>query len=169
MSKAIVFAGLLVLLVLFFGCTQTQQQDNNHPLIGGDKDSHGCLVGGGYSWCSEKQKCLRVWEESCADTNNQVSGDSNFCACPNGYVQDGETCTPSCYYSTPACLMPSMKCSASNNQPSNGLANPASVNCETNGGSLEIVTDENGGQFGMCALPDGNVCEEWAFFRGECN
>lgn len=34
-------------------------------LIGGDKDSHGCLIGAGYSWCESKGKCLRIWEEPC--------------------------------------------------------------------------------------------------------
>lgn len=47
------------------------------------------------------------------------------------------------------------------------VANPASVHCEKEGGTLEIVdTDE--GQVGMCTLPDGTECEEWAYFRGEC-
>ena len=36
-------------------------------LIGGDRDKHGCLIAAGYSWCEEKQKCLRVWEEGCGD------------------------------------------------------------------------------------------------------
>ena len=49
-----------------------------------------------------------------------------------------------------------------------GMANPASVFCKEKGGSLEIKTDENGGQFGICHLPDGTTCEEWALFRGEC-
>lgn len=47
------------------------------------------------------------------------------------------------------------------------MANPASVHCIDNGGTLEIVTDDQG-QHGICTLPDGTVCEEWAFFRGEC-
>lgn len=47
------------------------------------------------------------------------------------------------------------------------LANPASVYCEQQGGTLEIV-DETGGQVGMCTLSDGTVCEEWAYMRGEC-
>lgn len=34
-------------------------------LIGGDKDSHGCLIAAGYQWCEVKQKCLRSFEESC--------------------------------------------------------------------------------------------------------
>lgn len=32
------------------------------------------------------------------------------CTCPQGYVQDGKTCNPTCYYSTPKCLMPSLAC-----------------------------------------------------------
>ncbi|MBI5881449.1 DUF333 domain-containing protein [archaeon] len=53
------------------------------------------------------------------------------------------------------------------NEPSQ-MANPASVNCEEKGDTLDIVTDETGGQVGMCTLKDGTVCEEWAYFRGEC-
>jgi uncharacterized protein len=49
-----------------------------------------------------------------------------------------------------------------------GMANPASVFCEQQGGKLEIRTGSDGGQFGMCLFPDGSECEEWAFFRGEC-
>lgn len=47
------------------------------------------------------------------------------------------------------------------------MANPASVYCEENGGTLEMVSDENG-EYGVCNLPDGTSCEEWAFYRGEC-
>lgn len=47
------------------------------------------------------------------------------------------------------------------------IANPASVNCEQKGGKLEIV-EGPGGQQGICVLPDGTRCDEWAFFRGEC-
>ena len=49
-----------------------------------------------------------------------------------------------------------------------GIANPASVHCEENGGTLEIRTAEDGSQSGYCTFADGSVCEEWAFFRGEC-
>ncbi len=50
----------------------------------------------------------------------------------------------------------------------NQIANPASEFCVKKGGNLEIKTDGNGSQFGVCHLPDGTTCEEWAFFRGEC-
>jgi putative hemolysin len=48
------------------------------------------------------------------------------------------------------------------------LANPASVYCEEQGGKLDIRTDSQGGQYGVCIFDDGSECEEWAFFRGEC-
>lgn len=48
-----------------------------------------------------------------------------------------------------------------------GLANPASVYCVDNGGTLEIV-DTTWWQVGMCTLSDWMVCEERAYMRGEC-
>jgi len=37
------------------------------PLVGNDQDENGCKSSAGYSWCEEKQKCLREWEEPCVD------------------------------------------------------------------------------------------------------
>lgn len=53
-------------------------------------------------------------------------------------------------------------------EPAAGLPNPASVHCEEEGGRLELRTDANGGQYGVCIFEDGSECEEWAFFRDEC-
>ncbi len=50
----------------------------------------------------------------------------------------------------------------------NELPNPASVNCEQNGNTLEIRTAADGSQSGVCIFPDGSTCDEWAYFRGEC-
>ena len=52
--------------------------------------------------------------------------------------------------------------------PSQQLANPASVYCEEQGGTLEIRTADDGGQAGYCIFDDGSECDEWSFFRGEC-
>jgi len=55
------------------------------------------------------------------------------------------------------------------NAPSDaGLPNPASVYCQEQGYVLEIRSDEEGNQYGVCVFPDGSECDEWAFFRGEC-
>ena len=47
------------------------------------------------------------------------------------------------------------------------MANPASAACTRAGGTLTFVQSDKGEQ-GMCTLPSGVVCDEWAFFRGEC-
>lgn len=48
-----------------------------------------------------------------------------------------------------------------------GIANPASVNCEAQGGKLEI-RKKPGGEYGVCIFEDNRQCEEWALFRGQC-
>ena len=53
-------------------------------------------------------------------------------------------------------------------QDSSKIANQASKNCIDKGGRLEIRTNADGSQYGVCIFPNGHECEEWAFFRGEC-
>jgi putative hemolysin len=55
-----------------------------------------------------------------------------------------------------------------NAPPDAELPNPASVYCEEQGYRVEIRTDDEGNQYGVCVFPDGSECDEWAFFRGEC-
>ncbi len=152
MKSNILIAGFLLIgLIVFLGCTTSSNNTDNNQvactmdakicpdgsavgriapdcnfalcpvIVGGDKDAHGCIPSAGYSWCEEKQKCLKVWEEDC-----DVSPDTGA-----------------------------------------QIANPASTNCIDNNGTLNII-DTNEGQVGMCTLPSGKVCEEWAYFRGEC-
>jgi uncharacterized protein len=47
-----------------------------------------------------------------------------------------------------------------------GIANPASVFCVEQGGTVEIV-DEAAGQVGYCNLPEGTRIEEWEYFRSQ--
>jgi putative hemolysin len=47
-----------------------------------------------------------------------------------------------------------------------GLANPASVFCVEQGGTVEIVSEADG-EVGYCTLPDGTRIEEWDFFRSQ--
>jgi len=56
--------------------------------------------------------------------------------------------------------------SESATKPATEIANPASVNCINAGGKLTIQRTPQG-EFGMCQLPSGKVCEEWTLFRGE--
>ena len=41
------------------------------------------------------------------------------------------------------------------------IANPASVYCEENGGTLNL-------EEWLCMFEDGSYCEEWSYFRWEC-
>ena len=47
------------------------------------------------------------------------------------------------------------------------IANPASEFCVSKGGAFSINATA-GGEQGICTLPGGAVCDEWAYFRGEC-
>lgn len=47
------------------------------------------------------------------------------------------------------------------------IANPASVKCVEDGGVNKILSSPQG-QYGLCLFPDSSVCEEWAYYRGEC-
>jgi putative hemolysin len=48
------------------------------------------------------------------------------------------------------------------------MPNPAAVYCAEQGGVNVNRTDEQGGQYGVCVFPDGSECDQWAYFRGEC-
>ncbi len=45
-------------------------ENMDEPLVGGDSDEYGCIGSAGYSWCEEKQKCIRPWEEPCSSKLN---------------------------------------------------------------------------------------------------
>ena len=48
------------------------------------------------------------------------------------------------------------------------LTDPASLYCIEKGGRLEIRSSGNSGHIGVCILDDGTLCEQWSFYRGEC-
>jgi putative hemolysin len=52
-------------------------------------------------------------------------------------------------------------------EPQANMPNPASKYCEENGGTLELITNTDGSQFGMCKFADYS-CEEWVYFKKEC-
>jgi hypothetical protein len=75
------------------------------PIVGGDRDAHGCIGSAGYSWCAVKNKCLRVWEEKCevaATSTNPVACTMDAMMCPDGtYVgRSGPNCEFKCLDST---------------------------------------------------------------------
>jgi putative hemolysin len=81
--------------------------------------------------------------------------------CKNGeWVKHGKPSAP----------MPSYPCQkegerANGEKPS--LANPAAQNCLDKGGKLKTVK-ETVGDLGICQFDDGSECEEWQFYREQC-
>lgn len=107
----------LVLLLVIVVCLLIYL--NNQPkLIGGDKDSHGCLTGAGYSWCEEKQKCLRIWEETCGDSCYRDSDcvRASCCHASSCVIKtkepncEGVFCTAQCVHGTLDCKQASCGC-----------------------------------------------------------
>ena len=81
---------------------------------------------------------------------------------------DGSKCDEWAYFRGECKPGDSLKKSELTPAPAANMPNPASVFCEQHTGKLEIVTAADGSQSGVCVFTDGSKCEEWAYFRGEC-
>ena len=57
----------------------TGAANNSAPLIGGDRDSHGCIASAGYAWCEALQACIQPWETNC--TAPLIGGDKDVHGC----------------------------------------------------------------------------------------
>ena len=74
MKKIIMFLAIGMILTLgLSACSLTQDQEiqvaendqsekSDEPLIGGQRDEHGCLGPAGYSWNEDASSCMREWE-----------------------------------------------------------------------------------------------------------
>ncbi|RQS26748.1 hypothetical protein DIE03_22955 [Burkholderia sp. Bp8992] len=50
------------------------------PMVGGDRDAHGCIGSAGYAWCERTQQCERPWELAKArGFANSAQGYEQFC------------------------------------------------------------------------------------------
>jgi len=49
-----------------------------------------------------------------------------------------------------------------------GVANPATIACIRAGGVPSTERGADGSERGLCRLPSGQICDQWAFFRAEC-
>lgn len=146
-----------------------------NPIIGGDKDEHGCLGPAGYSWCAVKNKCLRVWEEKCevapiSTTTDPIACTMDAIQCPDGtYVgRTGTKCEFVCPTTTASC--------AKAGEVSSGFGpNPVTIQCCA---GLTEIFDSNLRQYGteciptpgigkICSSCGNNICENnW---ENKCN
>ena len=54
--------------------TEVIEEPEEKPVIGGDRDEHGCLIAAGYRWCPSTEKCQRMWEEYCEEYKDEYKG-----------------------------------------------------------------------------------------------
>lgn len=72
--------GIIVVIAIVLGAGAIYWRASQPFLIGGQKDSHGCLIAAGYSWCAARQDCERPWEQYCTAAAPKVAPFS----CDNG-------------------------------------------------------------------------------------
>lgn len=46
-------------VLMLSACSTTQKE----PLLGGDRDKHGCIPSAGYSWSEVRKDCIRIFED----------------------------------------------------------------------------------------------------------
>lgn len=77
-------------------------QSTSKKIVGGDRDSHGCIPSAGYSWCGAISRCIRPWEHAlsdpeqfsirCGPSLSSLRGDVPRIA---GHDHDAHGCRPS--------------------------------------------------------------------------
>jgi hypothetical protein len=107
MNKIILL--LVLAMTIIFGCStsnETANTDNTlskgelqpgmdtesdgrptDPILGGDKDEHGCIGSAGYIWCEPLNKCIRPWEEECEEESLETEAklSPEMCEQAGGY------------------------------------------------------------------------------------
>lgn len=63
----IVFGTIVLIICIALGAWwyMTTSSPGNSQIVGGDKDTHGCIGSAGYSWCEARNICIRPWETYC--------------------------------------------------------------------------------------------------------
>jgi hypothetical protein len=57
----------LIALLTLCGCDRRESASvPSSPVVGGDRDAHGCIGSAGYRWCAREGACVRPWELAAA-------------------------------------------------------------------------------------------------------
>lgn len=76
----------MLLFCLLAACVAACSNEDKTPLVGADRDEHGCIASAGYTWSTLKNTCIRLWEEGKTLLPAQQTEGTIMTA----YVVDGE-------------------------------------------------------------------------------
>jgi hypothetical protein len=55
-------ASRVSVILLLCGMIACGEEMATEPLVGADRDAHGCIGSAGYAWCATTARCERPWE-----------------------------------------------------------------------------------------------------------
>lgn len=75
------YSSLLALALLSACAEQPMSAPISAPIVGGDRDVHGCIPSAGYTWCERESACVRPWELAAAKKfANDAEAFKQYCA-----------------------------------------------------------------------------------------
>lgn len=119
MKRFLVLLSIIVITVLISGCTQPvgNQPIENQPDTNQGSSSQSDKYTVEISNLAFEPSEITIKEGSIVTWINKDSVDHTVtfeelpnCACPTGFVLEGNICNPECYYSTPKCSESSVSC-----------------------------------------------------------
>ena len=90
-------------------------------------------------------------------TTTAQATDPHGCVTKDGFMWDGKK---------KKCVQIWAGITAAQHNPN--TPNPASIRCKEDGGVSVVTKDAKGIERGTCTLKSGTICNEWAYFRGDC-
>jgi hypothetical protein len=60
---------IVIVLMLYSNQLMLAQDTTKSPIVGNDKDKHGCIGSAGYTWSVLKKECVRTFELTHTDKN----------------------------------------------------------------------------------------------------
>ena len=84
MKKAVVLSGIVLSML---SCNSPKKEEVKEekvnteeiqePLVGADRDEHGCITSAGFSWSELQQTCVQLWEAGVRLNPIEVKGDDS--------------------------------------------------------------------------------------------
>ena len=84
MKKAVILSGIVLSML---SCNSPKKEEVKEekvnteeiqePLVGADRDEHGCITSAGFSWSELQQTCVQLWEAGVRLNPVEVKGDDS--------------------------------------------------------------------------------------------